>query len=256
MLNGFVGESGTARITRTAGYANLPVGTLDTSLTNVAFQDITGKSVADALSSIVDAEVGLWFIDGSGNLTFHNRTRPVAKTAPDITIDANFLDEGTDFVYDMQGVLNHFEVTALGTPNGALYVDDFASQDTHGKYPGSASYLVQTDQEALDRGNWVVSNHAQPAPRVGTLKIDVLTMTAAQQAAMLALEPNTWLRVTGLPGQTPGGTTADFIVQGFAEKVAAAEWTVAVNAVNRSLFTAGIYDNATYGVYDSARYYV
>jgi hypothetical protein len=258
MLNGFAGESGTARLTRLAGYANLPLGTLDTSLTNVAFEDITDKSASAAVRDVVKAEMGLGFYDGSGNLTFHNRNRAPLKTAPDITIDANQLDPGTQFIVDKQGLLNYYKVTAAGT--GVTQVvrntvselgDGTVTHPGHNRYPGQDTYLVLTDAEALDRGNWVVSNHAEPAPRLGQLVIDVLTLDEAAQTALLTLEPDTWIRVTNLPGQTPGGTTADFMVQGFAEKVSATEWTIAANVVNRSLFQAWILGDTTYSVLGS-----
>jgi hypothetical protein len=233
-LTGFAGESGTARITRLAGYAGVSLGTLDTSLTNVAFEDITGKKLMDAIRDVADAEMGLAYFNGSGSLEFHNRNRVAAKTAPDVTIDANFLAEGTRFEYDMQGVLNYLKVTAQGT-SVTQVARNVASEVTnkHGRYDADKTYLVQTDREALDRGNWVVATHAEPAARIGSLVIDVLTMTAAQQASMLAVEPDTWLRVTGLPGQTVGGTTADFIVQGIAPTVSATEWTLTLNAANQ-----------------------
>jgi hypothetical protein len=232
----------------------MPLGTLDASLTNVAFVDFTGKSAGEAMRDVADAEGGLVFFDGSGNLTFHNRNRAVNKTTPDVTIDANFLAEGTRFEYDMQGVLNYLEVTAAGT-GIAQVVRNVTSEVTnaHGRYPDSRTYLVQTDQEALDRGNWIISTHAEPAARVGSLVVDVLTMTAAQQAAMLTLEPNSWLRVTGLPGQTPGGTTADFVVQGFADALNITDWTVTLNAANRAVAapTPWILDSTTFSVLDS-----
>jgi hypothetical protein len=173
-LTGFAGESGTARLTRTASYASLPVGTLDPSLTNVPFTDITGKSVSEALRQVADAEFGLVFFDGSGNLTFHNRNRVVSKTSPDLTLTADVLDPGTAFTVDMQGVLNYYQVTATRHERHAGRPQHAASETTHGRYPGSASYLVQTDAEALDRGNWIVYTHAEPSPRVGTLVIDVM----------------------------------------------------------------------------------
>ena len=257
---GFAGESGTARITRLAGYGSVPVGTLDASLTNVAFKDITGTSAAAAIQDVADAEMGVAYIDGSGKLTFHNRNRPVAKTTPDVTIDANLLAPGTRFEYDMQGVVNYFEVTAQATGIQQL-ARNATSEVTnkHGRRPQSKTYLVTTDAEALDRANWIVSTHAEPAARVGSLVFDVLTMTATQQQAMLALEPDSWLRVTGLPGQTVGGTTADFTVQGLAEALNTDAWTLTLNAANKAVFfpTPWILDHATYSVLDSTtRIYV
>ena len=260
ILNGFAGESGTARITRLAGYANLPVGTLDTSLTNVAYKNFTGDSVFASLQAVADAEGGVAFVDGSGNWIFYNRNRPIAKTSPDITIDANYLAEGTRFELDMQGVINYFETTAQGT--GVTQTVQSASSivtNKHGKYDGSKTYLVQTDAEALDRANWIVGTHAEPASRVGSLEIDLLTMPMQLQQQFLAAEVYTWLRVTGLPGQTPGSTTADFIIEGFAENLTADAWTLSANASNKTVFypTGWILDSATYSVLDSTtRLYV
>lgn len=255
LLTGFAGESGTARITRLAGYAGLPLGTLDPSLTNVAFNGIAGTSASAALQDVAAAEMGLLFVDGSGNTVFHNRNEVVAKTSPDITIDANQLDEGTAFTTDMQGVLNYFETTAAGT-SVTQVVRDLTSEDEHGRYPGSATYLVQTDAEALDRANWLVSTHKEPGPRVGTLAISMFDLTAAQQSTLLAAEPDTWVRVTGLPSQAPGGTTVDLVVQGLADALDASSdppWVLTFNVVSKTAVypTPWILGNSTYSVLDS-----
>jgi hypothetical protein len=259
-VTGFNTDLGPDRLTRLATYANLPLGTLDAGLTTISAFSDDQQSVAGAIQDVADAEMGLAYFDGTGSLVFHNRNRVAAKTSPDVTIDANFLAEGTRFEYDMQGVVNYFQVTAQGTGASQL-VQNVTSQVTnkHGRYDSSKTYLVQTDAEALDRGNWVVSTHAEPAARVGSLVIDVLTMTAAQQQQMLTIEPDSWLRVTGLPGQTVGGTTADFIVQGFADVLNVGEWTLTLNATNKPVLYPSVWilDDTTYSVLDSTtRLYV
>lgn len=259
---GFAGESGTARITRLAGYAGIPIGTLDTSLTNVPFVDITSKTAMAAIQEVVDAEFGTVYFDATGALTFHNRNRAVAKTTPDLTIDANQLDPGTSFFYDTFGILNYVTVTAVGTQVAQVAWNKVSEQGAagspkHGRYSDQKTYLVQTDAEALDRGNWLVNRHGQPAPRAGSLVVTLLDLTAAQQAAWLLCEPDYWVRVTGLPAQTPGGTTADLIVQGWAETLNATTWTLALNTSSRPAFyQALILDDATYGLLDSGRLYV
>jgi hypothetical protein len=249
---GWPGEAGTTRLTRVANLSNLPIGTLDPSLTNLAAMTQDGGQTAQGVfNDVAVAEMGLLFFDGGGNLTFHNRNRPALKTAPDITVAADVLDPGTAFTVDLQGILNYFEVTATGS-GGKQIIRNTTSESTHGRYPGSATYAVQTDSEATDRGKWVVVTHAEPAPRVGSLTIDLLSLDAATQSSLLGAEPNTWIRVTGLPSQTPGGTTADLMVQGFSEALTKDSWSITFNVVNRSLYTALILDNATFGVLDSA----
>lgn len=250
---GFAGESGTARLTRLAGYGSIPIGTLDTSLTNIpAAADLNGRYLWDAISDVGEAEMGLVFINGAGQLTFHNRNRAILKTAPDVTIASTFLDPAASFMTDMQGIVNYFEASSSAT--GVTQVArNMTSEVTngHGRYEGSKEYLVSTDAEALDRANWIVGNYGEPQTRAGQLVIDLMTMTAADQAAMLAVEPNTWIRITGLPANTPGGTTGDFLVEGFEESLSTEAWTMTLNVVSMSLFNAWILGDTTYGVLGS-----
>jgi hypothetical protein len=256
---GFVGEAGTARITRLAGYANLPVGTLDASLTNVAFTDITGKSVWEALQQVTDAEMGLSFFDGSGDLTFHNRNRAASKTSPDLTLDKQYLTADVQPVTDDQQIINYLDGSSTATGVTQL-VWDVTSEVTnnHGRYaPGTVEYLVQTDQEVLDRLNWIVTNFAEPTTRYGTLTINLFKMTASQaQSVLSAIEPNCWLRVTSMPSQNTGGATIDVVVQGFTEEQGGDSWLLRCNVVSQSLYEAFILDSSTRGVLDSDRLYV
>lgn len=251
MLTGFAGESGTARITRLAGYAGLSLGTLDTSLTNVPHKDITGASAMSAIQEVVDAEGGLAYVNGSGNLIFLNRNDAPEKTTPDLTLAAELVSFSAEPTDDDAEILNYFETTAEGT-GVTQVVTDAASETAHGRYPDSKSYLVQTDAEALDRGNWLVANYAEPTTRFGTLTVNLYKMTAAQaSSALAALEPGAWLRVTGMPTQNTGGTQVDVMVQGFAEEQTASSWTLTCNVTARELFEAWILGDTTYSVLGS-----
>jgi hypothetical protein len=252
-------ESSTSRITRLAGYAGIPVGTLDASLTTVGPQSTSGKSAWDAIQEVVDAEFGLAFIDGSGSLVFHNRNRVASKSVPDLTLDRQWVTPDVAPVVDDQQLINYSEVTASGTGATQLVRDTIsedgdgtATHPAHGRYPDSRTYLVQTDAEALDRANWIISNFGQPSPRYGTLTINLYGMTQAQAATVMnALDMSCWLRVTSMNSQNPGGTTADVVIQGWNVQVTAESWAITCNVVARSLYAALILDDATYGVLDS-----
>jgi hypothetical protein len=244
-------ESGTSRITRLAGYAGVPVGSLDTSLTNVPGQSTTGKSAFEAIQEVADAELGLVFVDGSGSLTFHNRNRVAAKTVPDLTLDRQWVTPDVQPVVDDQRLINYSEVTAVGT--GSLQTARSATSETaHGRYPDSRSYLVRTDAEALSRANWIIGNFAEPTPRYGTLTINLYGMPTSLAATVVGdLDLNCWLRVTSLASQNPGGTTADVVVQSIREEATAESWTITCNVVARSLYAAWILGDPTYGVLGS-----
>jgi hypothetical protein len=251
LLTELAGESGTDRITRIAGYSGIPLGTLDSSLNNVAGQATDAASAQTAIQEVADSEMGLVFINGNGSLTFHNRSRVAGKTTPDLTLDRQWVTPDVQPVVDDQQIVNYLEATAAGTGAPSI-AEDTASQTSHGRYPVSQTYLVQTNDEAQDRASWIVSRQAEPTPRYGTLTINLFGMTPALASSVVAaLDLNCWLRVTSLASQNPGGATADVVVQGWRASVTAESWSITCNVVARSLFNAWILGDATYGVLGS-----
>jgi hypothetical protein len=245
---GFAGESDTARLTRLAGYANITVGTLDTPLTNVAFIPIETRSAWDCIQEVADAGVGVTYIDGTGSLVFHNRNRVPAKTTPDLTLAATYVVPDAQPTQDDQRILNYIEATAVGT-SAAQVVNSSTSETSHGRYSDSKSYLVSTDAEALDRANWIIGNFAEPSTRFGTLTINLYKMDAATASSVIAaIDIDCWLQITGMPSQTPGGTTVDLVVESIAEQVTGSSWTLTCNVVAQSLFDVWILGDATAGV--------
>lgn len=232
---GFANESGTARIARLAGYAGISTGTLDTSLTNVPYVDITGRTAWECIQEVCDAEMGVAYISGSGTLDFHNRQRVTVKTAPDLTLNG-YVRPDAEPTTDDQDLLNYVEVSSSVTQIPQV-IRSTSSETTHGRYSDSKSYLVGTDDEALDRGNWLVTTRAEPgsAGRYGSLTINLFGMDAARQSATLAaLEHGCWLRVLNMPSQTPGGTTVDVVVEGIAENQSGTSWEITCNVVSKT----------------------
>ena len=177
---------------------------------------------------------------------------PSARAAPDLTLSSDYITPDVAPVLDDQQIINYMEVTAEGTGSTAL-VTDAVSETSHGRYPGSQSYAVQTDAEALDRANWVIAKFAEHDPRYGTLTVNLYKMTPAMASTVLAaLDLDCWLRVVLMAPQNPGGTVADVVVQSISETHTADEWTVACNVVSRSIYDTFILDDPTYGALDSA----
>lgn len=241
-LNGLPTESDNARLTRLAGYAGIPVGTLDTSLTNVPFTDFTGRTAWDCIQEVADASMGVAYIDGSGNLVFHNRQKVTTKTSPDLTLSASFVTFDAEPTTDGQDLLNYMEVTAsaTGVPQVARdTVSEYgdATHQAHGRYPDSKELLLSSDPEALDRANWLIKTRSQPSSsgRYGTLTVNLYGMSATQQSSVVQnLEPGCWLRVVSMPAQTPGGTTVDLVVEGIAPTQTGNAWTITCNVVSKT----------------------
>lgn len=232
MLNGLPVETDVARITRLAGYAGISMGTTDATLTSVPTVDITDQTAWQAIQDVCDATMGVAYINGSGTLDFHNRQRVTVKSAPDITL-SGVVTADAEPTTDDQDLLNYLEVSASATGITQV-IRNLTSETAHGRYSDSKSYLVITDVEASDRGNWLVSTRAEPASsgRYGTLNINLYGMsTAFQSATVAAMEHGTWLRVVAMPSQTTGGTTVDVVVEGITENQSGDGWIISCNVV-------------------------
>lgn len=237
LLNSFANESGTARITRLAGYAGISTGTLDTSLTSVPAGDIAGQTAWQAIQDVADAEMGVAYIAGDGTLTFHNRQRVTTKAAPDLT-QSSSVKPDAEPVTDDQDLLNYLEVSSSVT-QAVQVVRNASSETAHGRYSDSKTYLVSTDGEALDRGNWLVATRAEPgtAGRYPGLTINLYGLTPVQQAQILtAIDQGCWLRLVNMPSQTIGGTTVDAVIEGYTETQNGDTWELSCNVVTKTTF--------------------
>lgn len=255
ILNDLTGETAAARVARVAGYAGVATGTVDTTGgTTMGKSSHAGRSAMDVLNDVATATFGVVYADGNGDITFTDGQTIVGALTPDASLDAAVVTPQTEFVVDMAGVVNY---SVGSSPDSATttVVSDATSivTNNHGVYRTDYEWNVDTSDQAAGRTHWVVGSHAEPAPRVGSLVINMLQCSVTDQAAVLALEPGSWLQVTGLPAQTPGGTTADFVVEGWSETCSDTSWTVTVNAANRTVAapTPWILGDSTYGVLGS-----
>ena len=245
-------ETTTARLARLAGYVGIPVATLDSSLTTVPRQSTSGQSGWQAMQDVADAEMGLLYVDGVNDLMFHNGNRVPMKTVPDLTLTADAVTPDVTPTVDDQRLVNYVEATSLSTGTVSVARGQ-SSEVTHGRYSESVDYLVTTDGEALDRGNWIVANFGEPTTRYGTLTINLYAMTPTQANTVLAtLDLDCFLRVTSMAAQNPGGAVADVVVQGWQETATNESWFVTCNVVARSLYDVFIPDDPVYGIPDAA----
>lgn len=250
---GFAGETSGQRIGRLAGYAGVAAGdqVLESSVNaSVPFVDITGESPASAITKVDDAEGGSVFFRGDGKLVMQNRSHRARQVTPDLTLTNNDIDPTCRLVADTQLVQN--VVTASAGANGAVQTaTNSASRTTHGDYPADLSgLLVATDDQALAAAQWRVGKYAEPFTRMPNLLLDLATLTATQQAAVMAVEISDRIQVTGLPSQA-GSTTLDLITEGWTETLTADAWTWDANTSNWSTASAWILGDATCGVLDS-----
>ena len=230
MLNGFSAERSDRRISRYLAYGGVPTAqqVLEVGLqTNVPHYEITGNSVATAVAKVNEAEVGIVFARGDGKVVSHNRQHRQLKTTADWSLTAVDIGPATGVTTDMQQVAN---IATDSRQGGAIQsAQNAASITKHGQYPASYdSLLVATDAQALDRINWQVGTHAEPAARFNNLQVDLYKATQSFQENALAREVGDRIAVTGLASQAPAGL-ADQIVEGWTETLSIAEWSITFN---------------------------
>jgi hypothetical protein len=250
-LTGFAGERSDQRISRLANYGGATVQALEVGVdASVPFVDITGASPLAAMNDVGKAEGGAVFIRGDGTLVMQNRQHRSLQTAPDLTMTNNEVDPASQVVGDMQLVQN--VVTASAGANGAVQVAaNASSRTTHGDYPVDLTgLLVGSDALALNAAQWRVTKYAEPFKRMPDLGFDLATLTAAQQASVMAVEISDRIQITGMPAQAIT-TTLDLLVEGWTETLGADSWTWQANTSNFATEAAWVLDSPTYSVLDS-----
>lgn len=250
---GGMDESSDERVTRLASYGSIDAADLDLEtgvLTAVPSQPLAGTSPAQAISDVVDAEGGTWFIAGNGDLVMQNRYHRTfaASQAAVLTLDASASDIEHDdlrVVTDKQYLFNEVEAERIG--GAKQTVRNQASIDQYEQYPTSVTLLVTTDDEALGRANWIINAYSEPLPRVPQVTVDLLSASEAMQQEFLNLELGDRITITNLPSQSPV-STVDLIVEGISESQSLGGWKGSLNTVSADLFRAWIMGDATYGV--------
>lgn len=259
ILTGFPADTADQRIARLAGYASIP--TADQNLEvgqqpSIAASPTAGVNALPAMNAVMDAEGGVVFIAGDGRLTMHNKAHRVirAGSAAGLALAAGVVDH-EDLTFG--GEKDYLVNTATGgRPNGATQRSvNAASLAQFEEYDGSLdSVLLSSDALVLDRLTWLTTVYGTARSRIATFTLNLLTLPQATVQAALALELGDRVTIAGLFSQSPGGTSADLIVEGVTETQIIGpnpKWTLTFNTVPSALFKAPIYDDAATATYDT-----
>ena len=181
------------------------------------------------------------------------RDIPASKTTPDLTIpvDSELLARDTVIEVDLQRLITRATGTRPGGTTQQIVVDR-AAETPYGVSAFPQDYLVTTDAEVQTRLDWLVNTRKTVGPRLPALKLDLLSASPADQAAVLALDVDSRIDITGMPAQTPGGTTLKQWVLGYAETISSSEWSWTANTVDWTQYaSAFILDDDTFGLMDN-----
>lgn len=225
---GFAGERSDERIARIASWINLPAAlmNLDVGDSTIGHVDSTGKSPWSYMQDVADTEAGVLFIDTTGVLTLHNRTRGYDSAAPvDVSVSAEVIDPDVRLSSGIAGVVNDLTVSRSG--GASVRVVDAASVSTYGVLGESISTIGDSDLDVLNRANWELATRSTPVVKLPELTLDGLAEPGSS-AAVRALDIGSRVQITGMPSQAPS-SAADLRVQGYTERIGAGGWTLTAN---------------------------
>ena len=219
---------------------------LETGLSSIAYQATGGRVGLDVITELNAVEQGAFYADGSGRYVFQSRGhRYNVEPAVTLTAEQVLLDT---VAVDLTSVVNDYQASR---PRGSTYrARNDASITAYGPRTASATLYAASDTDLITAADWYVQRYGQPAPRIPSIQVDLLSLDAATTASVLSLGIGSKLRLTGLPTVAPGGATSvDLWVEGITERVGVAEWalTLTTSPVGSAVDAVWVLDSGELG---------
>ncbi|MBI4900891.1 MAG: hypothetical protein HY829_10490 [Actinobacteria bacterium] len=223
-----------------AGTALIDPGVTD----NIVAQKLGGGTLAGVLGALNDSEMGTLYVDSQDRLTWKNRRTTLSPMA---TLTNNDINAPT-YNCEIQGI----QTRVTGTQFGTTDIVQAADINTIGEMTGSVTSISTVPDDALQHAYWQ-ANAGPRGPFIGSLSIDLATAESAAFAAAITIDILAGITLTGMPSQTPPGSTVLEVI-GVTETFSARSWDLTLTTLpaglgsTRDLF---ILDDPTYGVLDS-----
>ncbi|MEU4594376.1 hypothetical protein [Micromonospora aurantiaca (nom. illeg.)] len=211
-MRGLERQTAAERVATVAEYAGMPAGDVavdTTATTPMQRARLSRARPTAALRTAATAEQGRLFVTGAGKLRLRARAarynQPVALQIP-----YGWLQRGLRFREDTP--IN--DVTATQTSGGFTRRRDAASISRYGVGEGPETLDTAVDADLGNYAEWTIAAYATPRMRCPQLVIDLLPLTDAQRASLLALEIGDRIELTGGPSTIPPAAR-HLIVEGF-----------------------------------------
>lgn len=247
-MTGAVGERTDQRFTRIAGWLGRTVAPA-TAAGTMGPQKTAGKTGADALNDVADAEQGVFYITADGEPALSPRT---ARYSPVITLSLTNADIGadTDFGLDDVDLINKSSVKRA---TGATFTHIVQSSiDQYEVHDESLELAVETDVQAAAIAQWRANTGSTPGPRVDSLTIDAWSkQSGINLTTLLGVTVSSKLHISGLPTSAPAATL-DLFVEGGSDEVDHTSWVRTLNTTDATRSgQVWVLGDPTYGVLGS-----
>lgn len=179
-----------------------------------------GSNVLNYLQLVTRSDLGRFYADRTGVVTFRDRLDPL-NVGPVVT----FADDGTGVPF--QGIavsygseLLYNRVGIDRTGGTRQTVTDSASQAQYGVSSLSETgLLLDSDTQSLDMANYLLGIYKQPEQRVSSLTVELSSLTSAQQSSVLALDIASVISVAWTPNGIAPQMTRACIVEGITHDI-------------------------------------
>lgn len=231
------------------GQRNLDAGTSTLQGDAITF----GTNVLNYCQTVAQSDFGQLFASRDNTLTFYGRNRAVTGVGAPV-----FANDGVGIPYadltraQVTDLL--YNVVGVQTVGGVAQVaSDATSQQTYGiRTLPITGLLMDSDDQALDMANYLLSIYKAPDPRIATVTVQVHALALADQRTVLSLDLGSIVRVKYTP---TGGTLIDHfcLVEGIAHTVGPRNFTTVLSFSNLAAGFSGtpfVLDSTEFGVLD------
>ena len=249
-LTGFAGETATQRIVRLAGYALIPAAEVsgDAGTHAIEHIDTTGRTALDSMRVVEATESGVLYDARDNTLTFKGRAaRYNVTSAFTLSATAQQVEAGITPSLDRSALTN--DVTGTAADGTTARAVNQTSIDEYGYARSSVDVAGSTD-DALQAASWRVNTYGEPLPRIPSLGVDFLPLSAGLQASLLGAGVGTRFTLAGLPTQAQA-TSVDFFIEGYTETIGPESYAFTFNLSPVTGFDVWTIEDPVFGQWDA-----
>lgn len=202
--------------------------TAEVGQSDIAYQNTGESQVLDLIAQVQRVEGGAFFAGGDGRLIFHSREHRWNQAPAMVLSAADVEPDGFEVTADLQRLVNDVILTS---PTGAqARAVNAASVAAYGRHtPDDDNTIHATTDDALqDVADWTVHRYGEPAARVTSVTVNLLTHDEAFAEMILTREIGDRIQITGLPDQAPTATL-DLVIEGMSDSIRHDEWLVTIH---------------------------
>jgi hypothetical protein len=227
--------------------------TVETGLTTLQNDVVDlGTNVLDYLQTVALSEPGFIFIGKDGYFNFQQRTQDISSTAV-----KTFADDGTGIsfntlqvIYGSEQLYNRITITSPNlTPKTA---NDTDSQNQYGISTLEQNLLLNSDDDAQDLADYLLSRYSEPEYRFEALEIELANLSTAQQNEVLSLELTDIVRVKFTPNSIGSAIDKYAQITGIQHRTNSISHrvTIGLSTLDYANF---VLDDSIFGVLDSSQ---